>query len=100
MVKTIAVRDGQVVQAGELLVELDGTATRADLERLRREWWEAQADVARGQALLAGTRVFLADTAAETPPPGVGDMPEDIRRSPSRPCSKAGRTNNAPGWAR
>lgn len=50
MVKTIAVRDGQVVQAGELLVELDGTATRADLERLRREWWEAQADVARGQA--------------------------------------------------
>ena len=80
VVKTIAVRDGQAVHAGELLLELDSTATHADLERLRREWWEAQADVARGRALLAGAR-FMADTGAESPPPGVGDMPADIRRS-------------------
>jgi hemolysin D len=84
VVKTIAVHDGQVVRAGDLLVELDGTATHADLARLQREWWEAQANVRRAQALLGGVSVLRATAAAaanDLPPPGVGEMPAEIRRS-------------------
>ena len=54
LVKAIAVRDGQTVKAGDLLVELDATATGADRDRLQREVWETQADVLRLNALLSG----------------------------------------------
>ena len=80
VVKAIAVHDGQVVRAGDLLVELDSTATHADLERLQREWWEAQADVGRAQALLAGTPLLPARPTGDLPP-GAGEMPAEIRRS-------------------
>lgn len=68
VVKTIAVRDGQRVRAGDLLVELDSTATHADRDRLQREVWEADADVLRLSRMLAGL--------AEMPP--VADIPADI----------------------
>jgi len=54
VVKAIAVRDGQAVKAGDVLVELDATATLADRERIRREAQETQADVLRIRALLSG----------------------------------------------
>lgn len=54
VVKAITVRDGQAVKAGEVLVELDATATLADRDRLQREAQEMQADVLRLQALLSG----------------------------------------------
>jgi hemolysin D len=54
VVKVIAVKDGQLVKAGDLLLELDATATLADRDRLQREFWETQADVARLNALLSG----------------------------------------------
>lgn len=56
LVRSIAVRDGQKVQAGEVLVELDPTTTSADRNRLQRDLWEAEADVARHSALLEGHR--------------------------------------------
>lgn len=54
VVRRIAVRDGQAVRAGEVLLELDATTTGADRDRLQRELWEAQADAARLTALLEG----------------------------------------------
>jgi hemolysin D len=54
VVKAIAVRDGQAVKAGDVLVELDATATLADRDRLQREFHETQADVLRLNALLSG----------------------------------------------
>lgn len=54
VVKTIAVRDGQAVKAGDVLLELDATATLADRDRLQREAQETQADVLRLNALLSG----------------------------------------------
>lgn len=54
LVRSIAVRDGQKVKSGEILVELDPTTTSADRDRLQREVWEAEADVARHSALMAG----------------------------------------------
>jgi hemolysin D len=51
VVKVIAVKDGQRVKAGDLLLELDATATLADRDRLQREFWETQADVGATQCL-------------------------------------------------
>ncbi|WP_135075100.1 HlyD family type I secretion periplasmic adaptor subunit [Terasakiella sp. SH-1] len=52
IVRAIHVRDGQVVQAGETLIELDPTDTQADLERLKKEFLNARLNVARLSALL------------------------------------------------
>lgn len=60
VVRRIAVRDGQAVQAGDILIEMDPTSTSADSERLQRDSWEAQADVLRVGALLAGQSSFRA----------------------------------------
>jgi hemolysin D len=53
VVKAIAVRDGQAVKAGDVLLELDATATQADRDRLQRELHETRADVLRLDALLS-----------------------------------------------
>jgi len=74
VVHSIAVRDGQSVKAGEVLVELDSTSTEADQRRLQREVWEADADVLRAQALLSG-RLQLAAPAANAAQP---DMPSEL----------------------
>lgn len=68
VVRSVLVRDGQSVHAGDVLIELDPTSTGADRDRVQREYWEAQADVLRTSAQLAGKRVFM---------PPVG-MPADI----------------------
>lgn len=58
IVKTIAVKDGQKVKAGDILVELDPTTTGADRDRLQRELWETEADAERLNAMLAGQSSF------------------------------------------
>ena len=54
VVRAIHVRDGQVVQAGDVLVELDPTNASADHDRLQSEYWETEADVLRLTAQMAG----------------------------------------------
>lgn len=51
-VKAIHVRDGDRVQAGQLLVELDGTAQGADASRVAQERDATQSEAARTEALL------------------------------------------------
>jgi hemolysin D len=53
VVKAIHVQDGQVVKAGDLLLELDSAQTGADVERLKSDLLAAQVDSARAQVLLA-----------------------------------------------
>lgn len=65
VVKAISVRDGQSVKSGDVLLELDATATGADRDRLQREFWETQADVLRLNALLSGKEAW--SQAAELP---------------------------------
>jgi len=55
VVRGIAVRDGQMVRAGDLLVELDPTSAQADKNRVQRDFWDASADAARLQVEMAGT---------------------------------------------
>lgn len=54
VVRAIHVSDGQVVKAGEVLVELDSTANAADETRLEHDLLLDRLDVARLDALLAG----------------------------------------------
>ncbi len=53
VVKAIYVRDGQSVQAGQLLIELDATTATADSERLRNEALSARLEALRAQAMLS-----------------------------------------------
>jgi len=52
VVKAIHVQDGQPVKQGDLLVELDGSLTAADLKRLQNELSAAQIDSLRAELLL------------------------------------------------
>ncbi len=52
VVKAIHVRDGQQVRAGEVLVELDGQITGADVERIDSDLLAAQIDSARAAVFL------------------------------------------------
>lgn len=65
VVRVIAVKDGQAVKAGDVLVELDQTNTEADRARLQRELWQSEGDVARLSALVEGRHVL--HLAAATP---------------------------------
>lgn len=64
-VRAIRVREGQAVRRGELLIELDPTASVADRDRLARDVAAARLDVAR-LASLAGGSTFT--PPAETAP--------------------------------
>ncbi|MCG2842133.1 HlyD family type I secretion periplasmic adaptor subunit [Sandaracinobacter sp. RS1-74] len=71
VVRAIHVRDGQRVQAGQLLVELDPTMTGADDAQAARGLMVAAVDRARARALLAHVEgrkseiAFPADTPAD-----------------------------------
>lgn len=52
-VRAIRVSDGQAVKSGDVLVELDPTSSRADLDRVRSELAAARLQVARSKAVLA-----------------------------------------------
>ncbi len=58
VIKSIYVRDGQTIRAGDMLLELDATATGADRDRLQREYQETQVDVMRLSALLSGKEAW------------------------------------------
>lgn len=56
VVKAIHIRDGQLVKAGELLVELDPTAADADIGRIQSDLMAARIDSGRASAMLDAIR--------------------------------------------
>lgn len=54
VVRVIHVRDGHLVKAGDVLLELDPTQTDADRDRLQRDVWEADSDVSVATAMSGG----------------------------------------------
>jgi hemolysin D len=53
VVKTIFVKEGQQVKAGDKLIALDNTASQADADRLSNEWRGLTADLARLQHFIS-----------------------------------------------
>ncbi|WP_409364859.1 HlyD family type I secretion periplasmic adaptor subunit [Bradyrhizobium sp. JYMT SZCCT0428] len=60
VVRSIEVRDGQLVKSGDVLMTLDTTISDADLGRLKSDLMAARFDVARLKAALSGKRDPLA----------------------------------------
>jgi hemolysin D len=78
-VKAIRVADGQVVKAGEVLLELDATTAEADSAHYSGDLASARAQAARGQAILAAI--------ASGKPPALGtllDVPAERRLQEQR----------------
>ncbi|MET3911275.1 hemolysin D [Bradyrhizobium sp. S3.3.6] len=68
VVRTIYVRDGQAVTAGEHLIDLDATISAAELNHLKSDLMSAQLDAARFKALLSNN---ANPASAFEPPPGA-----------------------------
>lgn len=78
-VRAIRVTEGQAVRAGDVLVELDPTATQADLERSEGELAAARLQIARGQAFLEAL-AGAAEPLLRRPPGAGDDALDDARR--------------------
>jgi hemolysin D len=61
VVRAINVHDGQSVKAGDVLIELDPTMSKADLGHLKSDLMAGQLDIARLHAALAGQANPLED---------------------------------------
>ena len=68
VVRAIQVQDGQLVRAGDVLIELDSTMNAADRDHLSSDLLAEKLNIARLQAALAGGNDPLADFA---PPAGA-----------------------------
>ncbi|MCJ8303861.1 HlyD family type I secretion periplasmic adaptor subunit, partial [Shewanella sp.] len=62
VVKTIFVKEGQHVKAGDKLIALDNTSSQADADRLSSEWQGYIEDLARQQAFLAKLDAVVSHT--------------------------------------
>jgi len=75
LIRTILVRDGDQVKAGQPLLLLDDTATRARWDQLTFQYWDAQATRARLLAERAGAqRVDFAMTMPKTDHPKAREV--------------------------
>jgi hemolysin D len=61
VVRSIRVQDGQIVKAGDVLIELDPTANEAERDHLRNDLLAERLNIARLRAALAGGDDPLAD---------------------------------------
>jgi hemolysin D len=66
VIKRIVVADGDHVDAGDVLVELDPTTNTADRDRISRDVMQAEVDITRLHAVLAGkAEAFAPPTDAD-----------------------------------
>jgi len=66
VVKSIFVKEGQRVKAGDKLIALDNTSSQADADRLESEWLGYTEDLARQNAFLAKLDAVVKNAKSET----------------------------------
>jgi hemolysin D len=77
LVRAIHVRDGASVKAGDVLIELDPTASASDVEHVKSDLIGAELDVARLRAALAGSSDVV---SGFTPPAGASQGLVEMHR--------------------
>jgi hemolysin D len=77
VVRVINVHDGQSVQAGDSLVELDSTMTDAELEHLKSDLMASRLEIARLRAVLNGKQDPM---VAFQPPAGASSAGVEMSR--------------------
>ena len=89
VVRQVSVKDGDIVHAGQVLVELDATNAEADGATLADQWRAAASDEQRSTAMLAALALnrppvlegHTAKPAGEPPDPGPGPEADPHARS-------------------
>lgn len=76
IVRRVLVREGEAVAAGQVLVELETTGARADVDRLQADLDAARAEIARLEAALASDPL-----KAYAPPPELPAALQDQHRA-------------------
>lgn len=72
IIKTINVHDGDQVQQGQVLLELDGTQLHSQLENIQGQLWDANANLARLTAEQNGAKeIIWPDELQKTPVPSM-----------------------------
>lgn len=69
VVKRVLVKDGDAVQAGQVLVELDATNATADQASVQEQWASAVSEEQRTAALLSALRTNRAPSLPPSPSP-------------------------------
>jgi hemolysin D len=77
VVRAIHVQDGQSVTAGEVLIELDSTMSKAELGHLKSDLINTQLDIARLRAALSGN---IDSLEGFHPPDGAGATLVEMQR--------------------
>lgn len=78
-VKAIRVADGQAVQAGDVLIELDATNAAADSARLGNELTTARLQAARARAMLAAIASGKSPALERIPDVAAGRLAQEQR---------------------
>ncbi len=75
VVKSIFIKEGQTVKAGEKLIALDTTTSQADVDRLKNEWLGYSQDLARQQKFLNKLGAQVDQGKELTPLPDDSPLP-------------------------
>jgi hemolysin D len=76
VVKAIYVKDNQLVQAGDVLIELDSVATQADTDRLNNELSNAHLQAARAAGMLSALTIGVLTPLKMIGNDGSGILPD------------------------
>jgi hemolysin D len=99
-IRRIAVRDGQSVQAGELLIEFDDTSVEAEQGRIRQELLAQQLHALRHEALITSLKALQAGAGAQEPRLRASDAFEPTRLAEAQRQLQAQHTEIVTRWLR
>jgi hemolysin D len=99
-IRHIAVREGQAVKAGDLLIAFDDTSAEADQDRLRQELLSQQLQVLRQQTLVDAVKSLQRNGVATEPRLLAGDNFDATRLAEAQRQLQAQHTEIVTRWLR